>query len=334
MSRRNRVEQVITTGCNPEKRSKEHQSGVTTIGVKVELSDKNWNSQAKGEICRLGRVGTSCLNKSGFRFSYSLRKSSWVRVLTRGELWSELLVRSVLIGSAEGVKVSVSNMASSREKELKGKCPQESPLANGQILIDGQIRWWSKDTCVDSLPNHVVLGGVSCLSVQRYKEMLKCNLIKNIKVKLSQGCVESLSNSDDWMAAPVQSSSVFKEFDSRLSAHEWNRKAKEEINLQKDVQFSVQAFEHVRDFDSKLGSQLKTIDEGDGFKEDHEGTSRLAQGGAERSEKEIREDNEMQKMSKLAQALRGVGTNEGLWTSTKQVEFCEAWSKPIRQVQC
>ena len=42
-----------------------------------------------------------------------------------------------------------------------------------------------------------------------------------------------------------------KDFDSRLNAHEWNRKAKEEINFQKDVQVSVQALEHVRDFDSK-----------------------------------------------------------------------------------
>ncbi|KAF2535253.1 hypothetical protein F2Q68_00019408 [Brassica cretica] len=156
------------------------------------------------------------------------------------------------------------------------------------------IRWWSKDICVDSLPNHVVLGGVSCLSVQRHKVILKCNLFKNIK-----GCVESLSSSDGWMAGPVLSNSVFKEFDSRLSAHEWNRKAKEEINLQKDVHVSVQALEQVREFNSKLGSQLNTIDEGDGysewqwdchipfirFKEYHEGTSSLAQGGAERSEK-------------------------------------------------
>ena len=43
-----------------------------------------------------------------------------------------------------------------------------------------------------------------------------------------------------------------KDFDSRLNAHEWNRKAKEEINLQKDVQFSVQALEQVRDFDSMV----------------------------------------------------------------------------------
>ena len=43
-----------------------------------------------------------------------------------------------------------------------------------------------------------------------------------------------------------------KDFDSRLNAHEWNRKAKEEINLQKDVQVSVHALEQVRDFDSKV----------------------------------------------------------------------------------
>lgn len=42
---------------------------------------------------------------------------------------------------------------------------------------------------------------------------------------------------------------VFKDFDSRLNAHEWNQKAKEKINLQKDVQVSVQALKHVRDFD-------------------------------------------------------------------------------------
>ncbi|KAF3524689.1 hypothetical protein F2Q69_00051221 [Brassica cretica] len=290
MSRRNRVEQVITTGCNPEKRSKEHQSGVTTIGVKVKLSDKNWNSQAKGEICRLGRVGTSCLNKSGFRFSYSLRKLSWVRVLTRGELdiynliqgGVSHLLEDVLIGSAEGVKVSVSNMVSSREKELKGKrttksepsmmqgntclsilgrvrlvlhkqahlklkeilrqCPQESPLANGQILIDGQVLI------------RLMVGSMTNRRVQVVDGDAHVLVLGDILIQegLSQGCVESLSNSDDWMAAPVQSSSVFKEFDSRLSAHEWNRKAKEEINLQKDVQFSVQAFEHVRDFDSNV----------------------------------------------------------------------------------
>ncbi|WZY77116.1 hypothetical protein YC2023_023500 [Brassica napus] len=37
-----------------------------------------------------------------------------------------------------------------------------------------------------------------------------------------------------------------------LSAHEWNRKAKEEINLQKDVQVYVQSLEHVRDFNSNV----------------------------------------------------------------------------------
>ncbi|KAF3586086.1 hypothetical protein F2Q69_00027489 [Brassica cretica] len=76
----------LEQGKNTQKRSKEHQSGVTTISVKVELSDKNRSSKAKGEICRLDRVGTSCLNKSGFKFSYSLRNSSWVRFLTREKL--------------------------------------------------------------------------------------------------------------------------------------------------------------------------------------------------------------------------------------------------------
>ncbi|KAF3589514.1 hypothetical protein F2Q69_00027925 [Brassica cretica] len=144
------------------------------------------------------------------------------------------------------------------------KCPQESPLANGQILIDGQVL---NRLMADSMTNwrvqvvdgdaHVSVfgdiliqegelvsrakayhgfdGGVSCLSVHQYKVMLKCSLFKNIKVK-SKTVPEIWSMSDF--------------------------KAKEEINLQKDVQVSVQALEQVRDFDSKLGSQLKTLDEG------------------------------------------------------------------------
>ena len=63
------------------------------------------------------------------------------------------------------------------------------------LLHNSLIRWWSKDICVDSLPNHVVLGGVSCLSVQRHKVMLKCNLFKNIKGK-SKTVLEIWSMSD------------------------------------------------------------------------------------------------------------------------------------------
>ncbi|WZZ59808.1 hypothetical protein YC2023_059915 [Brassica napus] len=196
----------------------------------------------------------------------------------------------------------------SHHRGILRQCPQESPLANGQILIDGQVLirlmadsmtnwrvqvvdgdahvsvfgdiliqegWWSKDICVDSLPNDVVLGGMSCLSVQRYKVMLKCSMFKNIKVKSKtvpeiwsvsdfKDCVERLfSKVFSWMAGSVRNNGELKDFDSRLNAHEWNRKAKEEINLQKDVQVSVQALEQVRDFDNKqLGSQLKTLDEG------------------------------------------------------------------------
>ncbi|KAF3537621.1 hypothetical protein F2Q69_00024866 [Brassica cretica] len=69
---------------------------------------------------------------------------------------------------------------------------------------------------------------------------------------LAPGCVESLSSSDDWMAGPVQSSSGTKRVQG------WS--AKEEINLQKEVQVYVQALE-------QLGSQLKTIYEGDGYSE-------------------------------------------------------------------
>ncbi|KAF3600953.1 hypothetical protein F2Q69_00037850 [Brassica cretica] len=140
------------------------------------------------------------------------------------------------------------------------QCPQESPLANGQILIDGKVLI------------RLLAGSMTNRRVQVFDGDAHVLVFGDILIQegVNQGCVESLSSSDDWMAGPVQSNSgtkVFEEFDSRLSAHEWNRKAKEEINLQKDVHVSVQALEQVRDFNSKLGSQLKTIDECDGYSE-------------------------------------------------------------------
>ncbi|KAF2618859.1 hypothetical protein F2Q68_00038683 [Brassica cretica] len=144
--------------------------------------------------------------------------------------------------------------------------PQESPLANGQILIDGQVLI------------RLLAGSMTNRRVQVVDGDAHVSVFGDILIQegMNKGCVESLSSSDGWMVGSVLGlehmwfegcCTVFKEFDSRLSAHGWNRKAKEEINLQKDVQVSVQAFEQVRDFDSKLGSQLKIIDEGDGYSE-------------------------------------------------------------------
>ncbi|KAF3528482.1 hypothetical protein DY000_02042156 [Brassica cretica] len=219
----------------------------------------------------------------------------------------------------------------SHHKGILRRCPQESPLANGQILIYGQVlirllAGSMTNRCVQVVDGdaHVSIKisqaareesqGVSWI---RWYEAQFIQLVVGSKSVSGgsviakayhglDGCVESLSSSDDWMAGPVQSSSgcctIFKEFDSRLSAHRWNRKAKEKINLQRDVQVSTQALEQVRDFDSKglllISSRGVTRYEiGNGivtylssgvmsmFKEDHEGTSSLAQGGAERGEK-------------------------------------------------
>ncbi|KAF2576457.1 hypothetical protein F2Q70_00001246 [Brassica cretica] len=98
MRSQNRVEHDVTTGFDPQdkgyettvnntcsrsrkslpqlaeactqRRSKGHRSGVTTIGVKVELLDNNRSSKEKGEICRLDRIGASCLNKSRLMYGY------------------------------------------------------------------------------------------------------------------------------------------------------------------------------------------------------------------------------------------------------------------------
>ena len=45
--------------------------GVTTITVKVELSNINRSSKAKGENLQTGQVGVSCLNRLWFMYSYS-----------------------------------------------------------------------------------------------------------------------------------------------------------------------------------------------------------------------------------------------------------------------
>ncbi|KAF3610067.1 hypothetical protein DY000_02049007 [Brassica cretica] len=158
----------------------------------------------------------------------------------------------------------------SHHRGILRQCPQESPLANCQILIDGQvlIRLMAgsmtnrRVQVVDGDAHVSVYGDILIQEGQRI--LLKCVAVQSDaqvqSVQEHQGCVKSLSSSDVWMAGPVLSNSgcctLFKGFDSRLNAHEWNRKAKEEINLQKDVQVSVQALE-------QLGSQLKTLDEGD-----------------------------------------------------------------------
>ncbi|KAG5397811.1 hypothetical protein IGI04_019959, partial [Brassica rapa subsp. trilocularis] len=201
--------------------------------------------------------------------------------------WFSVL-EDVLIGSVEGMSrpgVSRSvNKYKAHHKEicrvklvlhkqthLKLSFPQESPLANGQILIDGQVLIRLMAGSMTNKHVQVVYGdahvsaareenqGVSWIrwyeeqvdQIVEQRDLLVIVAVQSDAQVVNQDFVESLSSSDGWMAGLVQSNNgcctVFKDFDSRLNAHEWNQKAKEKINLQKDVQ---------------LGSQLKTIDEG------------------------------------------------------------------------
>ncbi|KAF2574122.1 hypothetical protein F2Q70_00005638 [Brassica cretica] len=171
------------------------------------------------------------------------------------------------------------------------QCPQESPLANGQILIDGQ------------LSKGMISGILDKISQAAREESQGVSWIRWV----NQGCVESLSSSDDWMQGHVQSSSGTK----RVQGWSYSKNL-----IQGSVYMS--GIERPRRKSTCRRMFRFLFKHLNRFKEDHEGTSSLAQGGAE-----IREDKEMQKMSRLAQASRGVGTKEGLWTWTKQVEFCE-----------
>ncbi|KAF3542028.1 hypothetical protein F2Q69_00024679 [Brassica cretica] len=182
------------------------------------------------------------------------------------------------------------------------QCPQESPLANGQVLIDGQvlirlmagsmtnrrvqvvdgdikisqatreksqgvswIRWYEAQFIQLTVGSKSSSGG--SVIVEQFDQMRYGALVISRFAVGSKGFSEisrfyyNMRVSPGLCRKSVQQE--LKDFDSRLITHEWNQKAKEEINLQKDVQVSVQALEQVRDFDSKLGSQLKTLDEGD-----------------------------------------------------------------------
>ncbi|KAF2576459.1 hypothetical protein F2Q70_00001244 [Brassica cretica] len=102
---------------------------------------------------------------------------------------------------------------------------------------------------------------------KQYK-VIKCNMFNYIKGK-------SKTVSEIW------SMSDFKNLWTFIQG--WNQKAKEEINLQKDVQVSVQALdEQVEVMETHNGNEIDTYGVHHGFKEDHEGSSSLAQGGAER----------------------------------------------------
>ncbi|KAF3488139.1 hypothetical protein F2Q69_00053124 [Brassica cretica] len=232
MRRRNRVEEFVTNGCNPEEKGCE-----TTVINTCSRSRKSLPQLVEG----VSRPGVSrSVNK------YKAHHKEFVRGILHKMNNGEMKQSKKLLEDIAEISGNCLTVCPSQEGGILRQFPQESPLANGQILIDGQVLirlmagsmtnrrnsliiWWSKDICVDSLPNHVVLGGLSYLSVQRYKVMLKNSLFKNIKVK-SKTVPEIWSMSDF--------------------------KAKEEITLQKDVQVSVQALE-------QLGSQLRTLDEGD-----------------------------------------------------------------------
>ncbi|KAF2601300.1 hypothetical protein F2Q70_00027556 [Brassica cretica] len=149
------------------------------------------------------------------------------------------------------------------------KFTQGSPLANGKIFMDGHVLIMLMMSSMTNMSVQVTDGDSQVLVLGKSQHK-KVAVQSDTQVSsaqehqgVNQGCVESLSSSEGWMASPVRSNigtKVFKDFDSMLNAHEWNQKIKEEINLEKDVQVSVQALE-------QLGSQLKTIDEGDGNSE-------------------------------------------------------------------
>ncbi|KAF2600885.1 hypothetical protein F2Q68_00011901 [Brassica cretica] len=192
------------------------------------------------------------------------------------------------------------------------QCPQESPLANDQVLIDGQVLIRLMAVSMTNRRVQVVDGDIKISQAAR-EESQGVSWIRWYEAQFIQLTVGSKSSSGVGSKGFSETSRFYynmrvspglfrKSVQQGVNAHEWNRKAKEEINLQKDVQVSLQALEQVRDFDSKLGSQLKTLDEGDEnsewqwdchipssrmsmFQEDYEGTSRFAQDGAERSEK-------------------------------------------------
>ncbi|WZZ44050.1 hypothetical protein YC2023_040309 [Brassica napus] len=200
-------------------------------------------SECQGQECQDYLTSTSEVDTEDQEKSVSMKMKN-----------GEMKQSKKLLEDIAGIAGNCLTVCPSQEGGILRQCPQESPLANGQILI----RLMGIEIMISRLSKGMISGILDRISQATREESQGVSWIRWV----NQGCVESLSSSDDWMAGPVQSSSgcctILKEFDSRLSAHGWNRKAKEKINMQKDVQVSVQALE-------QLSSQLKTIDEGDGY---------------------------------------------------------------------
>ncbi|KAF3552840.1 hypothetical protein F2Q69_00016333 [Brassica cretica] len=255
MRRQNRVEQVVTTDYNPENEGYE-----TTV---INTCSKNRKS--------LPQLAEACV-------SYMLEESSWI---SESEIPYEYTQRrSKGCGSGvtiTGVKLEklVMSLSLTHEKLWSeslvfyfGRCPDwfsrrsvkarnsQDQLTSARRIIRRFVRGvLHKGTCRQ----------VNCHMYQEYTSVRRRDVLVIVAVQsdtqvssaqehqgVNQGCVESLSSSDGWMASPVWSNigtKVFKDFDSMLNAHEWNQKVKEEINLQKDVQISVQALEQDRESD-------------------------------------------------------------------------------------
>ncbi|WZZ64613.1 hypothetical protein YC2023_075983 [Brassica napus] len=265
MRMRNRVEQVVTTGCTPEDKGYE-----TTVINTCSRSRKS-----------LPQLVEACLEKLVMGSSFDTREA--VREY----------LRSITGMSRPGVSRSVNKYKAHHKEILKMKqskkllediagiaenCPTVSPSQEGfkckekpiafkgtkQVLIRLMAGSMTNRhvQVVDGDAHVLVFGDILIQEGRRVllkceEVMLKCNMFKNIKGK-SKTVSEIWSMSDFKVMIGWQV--LF-----RVAA------AKEELNLQKDVQVSVQALEQVRDFDNKVV-----------FKEDHEITSSLAQGGAER----------------------------------------------------
>uniref|UniRef100_A0A0D2ZQC7 Uncharacterized protein n=1 Tax=Brassica oleracea var. oleracea TaxID=109376 RepID=A0A0D2ZQC7_BRAOL len=138
VTKRNRVEQVATTGCNPEDKGYE-----TTVINTCSRSRKSLPQLV--EACIPGGV------------------SHWFR-------------RCLDWFSCRGVRAERKGYSITTGSWICSVCQSQECQGNIDVVSSGKsISKW--------LNTHRWPGGVSCLSVQRYKVMLKCSLFKNIKVK-------------------------------------------------------------------------------------------------------------------------------------------------------
>ncbi|KAF2601687.1 hypothetical protein F2Q70_00027093 [Brassica cretica] len=131
------------------------------------------------------------------RKGYSMTRGSWICSVYQDQECQvkmkngEMKQNKKLLEDIAGIAGNCLIVCPSQEGGILRQCPQESPLANGHTLIDGQVLI------------RLMAGSKTNRRVQVVDGDAHVSVFGDILIQegVNKGCVESLSSSDGWMAA-------------------------------------------------------------------------------------------------------------------------------------